>query len=62
MYPDDLEIEKIVEQEDGSAIVTVHMSMESLKHLAEIGLLKLLTDEMEKLNTEPEEIDTSVGC
>lgn len=63
MYPDDIEVEEIEELEDGSAIMRVHLSMESLKRLAEIGLLKILEDTMNKLDeTESTDIDTNVGC
>lgn len=47
-------IEKIEEQEDGSAIITVDVSYEMLKVFAEIGFLKVLEEAAKKVLDEKE--------
>ena len=39
-----MEIRKIEDQEDGSAIVSFELSHEELIELAKVGILKVLTD------------------
>lgn len=62
--PNDNSIQVIdfVEQPDGSAIVNFEMGRKAMKTFAEIGLLKVLTDEARRVINESEEIDTNVGC
>lgn len=51
---DSFVIEKIEEQEDGSAIITVDVSYEMLKVFAEIGFLKVLEEAAKKVLDEKE--------
>ena len=41
----DIEVEKIIDNPDGSADITFSLSHEMLVHFAKIGLLKTITDE-----------------
>jgi len=61
---DDYHVQVIdfVEQPDGSAIMNFEMGRGAMKTFAEIGLLKVLTDEARRVINESEEIDTNVGC
>jgi hypothetical protein len=58
----DIKILDIIDQSDGSAIVNFEMGRNVLKTFAEIGLLKVLTDEAHRVIKENEDIDTNVGC
>jgi hypothetical protein len=58
----DIKILDIIDQSDGSAIVNFEMGREALKIFAEIGLLKVITDEAHRIIKDNEDIDTNVGC
>jgi hypothetical protein len=51
-----------IDQPDGSAIVNFKMGRSAMMTFAEIGLLKVLTDEAKRVIQENEDIDTNVGC
>jgi len=47
-----MKVDNLVEHEDGSATLTVDMTPEEMQLVVEVGLLKLLTDYMEKENAD----------
>lgn len=61
---DDYHVQVIdfVEQPDGSAIMNFELGKKALEQFAKVGLLKVLTDEANRVINEHEEIDTNVGC
>jgi hypothetical protein len=54
---DNLEVDDLVENEDGSAQMTIRMSHETLVFYAQIGLLKTLEDAAKKTLEELDEQD-----
>jgi hypothetical protein len=57
-----LRVLDIIDQPDGSAIVNFEMGRSALRTFAEVGLLKILTDEAKRVVQNDEDIDTNVGC
>ena len=57
-----IEVESIEELEDGSALLTVSMDADVLKHFAGIGLLKVLIDSLNKDDDQITDVDNNVGC
>jgi len=47
-----MKVSNLVEHEDGSATLTIDMTPEEMQIVVEVGLLKLLTDYMERENAD----------
>lgn len=47
-----IEVIDIVDTEDGSAVMHIEIDMEDLKRLAKIGILKVLVDTLEELDSD----------
>jgi hypothetical protein len=52
----------MVDHEDGSCTIGFTMDQGSLKLFAEVGILKVLTDEAKRIIINNDEFDTNVGC
>jgi len=57
IYVDDL-----VDHEDGSCTIGLTMDSKSMRLFAEVGILKVLTDEARRIIANNDEFDTNVGC
>jgi hypothetical protein len=57
-----IKIDDMVEHDDGSCSIGISMDQESMKMFAEIGVLKVLTDESKRIISSNDEFDTNVGC
>lgn len=57
-----IEVVSFAENEDGSANVVFDMDKEALETFAKIGLLKVLTDEANRVLDESQGVDDNVGC
>jgi hypothetical protein len=57
-----IEVVSFAENEDGSASVVFDMDKEALETFAKIGLLKVLTDEANRVLDESQGVDDNVGC
>jgi len=55
-------VDDMVEHEDGSATIAISMDQKLMKTFAEIGILKVLTDEARRIIGDNDEFDTNVGC
>lgn len=55
-------VDDMVEHEDGSATIAISMDQKLMKTFAEIGILKVLTDEARRIIADNDEFDTNVGC
>jgi hypothetical protein len=62
--PYHVEVLDVIDQEDGSAIISFDLGPEAMKTFVGVGLLKVLTDAAkETLSSKPEEFnDKDVGC
>ena len=47
-----IEVIDIVDTEDGGAVMHIEIDMEDLKRLAKIGILKVLVDTLEELDSD----------
>jgi hypothetical protein len=57
-----INVDDMVDHEDGSATIGISMDQNSIKLFAEIGILKVLTDESKRIIANNDEFDTNVGC
>jgi hypothetical protein len=57
-----INVDDMVNHEDGSATIGISMDQNSMKLFAEIGILKVLTDESKRIIANNDEFDTNVGC
>jgi hypothetical protein len=57
-----IKVDDIVDHDDGSATIGISMDQTSMKMFAEIGILKILTDESKRIISDNNEFDTNVGC
>jgi hypothetical protein len=55
-------IDDLVDHEDGSCTIGITMDQKSMKMFAEVGILKVLTDESKRIIANNDEFDTNVGC
>lgn len=47
-----IEVKDIIETEDGGAILEIEIDMEDLKKMAKVGILKILIDSLEEIDTD----------
>ena len=47
-----IEVKDIIETEDGGAILQIEIDMEDLKKMAKVGILKILIDSLEEIDTD----------
>jgi hypothetical protein len=57
-----IQVDDMVDHEDGSCTIGFTMDQRSLKLFAEVGMKKVLFDECNRILSENEEFDTNVGC
>jgi len=57
-----IRVDDMVDHEDGSCTIGFTMDQRSLKLFAEVGILKVLTDEAKRIISNNDEFDTNVGC
>ena len=57
-----IKVDDMVDHDDGSATISISMDQKSMKMFAEIGILKILTDESTRIISDNNEFDTNVGC
>ena len=55
-------VDDMVDHDDGSSTIGISMDQKSMKMFAEIGILKVLTDEARRITNNNDEFDTNVGC
>jgi hypothetical protein len=57
-----IQVDDLVDHEDGSCTIGITMDQKSMKMFAEIGILKVLTDQARRIIADNDEFDTNVGC
>jgi hypothetical protein len=57
-----IQVDDVVDHEDGSCTLKFTMDHDSMKLFAEVGIKKVLTDAAELIISQNEEFDTNVGC
>ncbi len=57
-----IRVDDLVDHEDGSCTIGLTIDIKSMRLFAEIGILKVLTDESRRIIADNDEFDTNVGC